>query len=246
MVQFDIITLFPRIFDSALQESIVKRAQQNGLIQINIHNLRDYTSDKHHTADDCPYGGGAGMVMKVEPIVKAIEDIKIRAEAARTILLSPQGKILNQEVSQRLSICKQILLVCGRYEGVDERVHAFVDEEISIGDYILTGGEFAALVVIDSVARLVPGVVGDSASVNEDTFSNGLLKYPQYTRPENFQGMEVPEVLISGNHAKIRMWRKTEALKKTLQRRPDLLAKAALSDEDIKLLHNIQKSSKRS
>ena len=246
MVQFDIITLFPRIFDSALQESIVKRAQQNGLIQINIHNLRDYTADKHHTADDCPYGGGAGMVMKVEPIVKAIEDIKIRSEAARTILLSPQGKILNQEVSQRLSICKQILLVCGRYEGVDERVHAFVDEEISIGDYILTGGEFAALVVIDSVARLVPGVVGDSASVNEDTFSNWLLKYPQYTRPENFRGMEVPEVLISGNHAKIRMWRKTEALKKTLQRRPDLLTKAALSDEDIKLLHNIQKSSKRS
>jgi len=246
MVQFDVITLFPGIFDSPLQESIVKRAQQKNLIRINVHNLRDYTLDKHHTADDCPYGGGAGMVMKVEPIVRAIEDIKVYDETAHTILLTPQGGLFSQKVAQRLSTCSQIIMVCGRYEGVDERAYSFADEELSIGDYILTGGETAALVIIDAVSRLVPGVVGDRASVTEDTFSNWLLKYPQYTRPESFRDITVPEVLVSGDHGKIREWRKIEALKKTLKRRPDLLAKAALSDEDIKLLHTIQESSKRS
>jgi len=236
MVQFDIITLFPRIFDSPLQESILKRAQQKQLLRIAVHNLRDYTDDKHHTADDTPYGGGAGMVMKIEPLVKAIEHIKQCSASARTVLLTPQGNLFNQETAQRLSTVSNSIIVCGRYEGIDERILSFVDEEVSIGDYVLTGGEAAALVVIDAVARLVPGVVGDRASVLEDTFANSLLKYPQYTRPCSFRGLDVPEVLMSGDHARITAWRRTEALKKTVRKRPDLLEGAGLSDSDRKVV----------
>jgi tRNA (guanine37-N1)-methyltransferase len=244
MVQFDIITLFPGMFDSPLQESILKKAQQNGLIRISIHDLREYTNDKHRTADDSPYGGGPGMVMKVEPIVKAIEKIRSSNEYARTILLTPQGGLFNQTAAQRFSTYAQILIVCGRYEGVDERVLQFVDEEVSIGDYVLTGGEIPALVIIDAVARLVPEVVGDRSSVEDDTFSNWLLKYPQYTRPSSFKGLEVPDVLMSGDHKKIKNWRSTEALKKTLERRPDLLTKAALTDEEKTFINTIQQSKK--
>jgi tRNA (guanine37-N1)-methyltransferase len=242
MVQFDIITLFPRMFDSPLQESIIKKAQQKGLINISVHDLRGYTEDKHKTTDDYPYGGGSGMVMKVEPIVKAIEAIKSASGKTRTILATPQGATFSQETAQRLSTYSQILIVCGRYEGVDERVLSFVDEEISIGDYVLTGGEIAVMVIIDTVARLVPGVVGDMSSVLEDTFSNSLLKYPQYTRPGKFRELEVPEVLVSGDHSKVKKWRRAEALKRTLQRRPDLLKRAVLTDEDREVLNKIKKS----
>lgn len=244
MVQFDIITLFPGMFDSPLQESILKKAQQNGLIRISIHNLRDYTDDKHRTADDSPYGGGAGMVMKVEPIVQAIEKIKSSDVKARTVLLTPQGVLFNQATAQRFSSFSRILIVCGRYEGVDERVLQFVDEEVSIGDYVLTGGEIPALVIIDSVARLVPEVVGDRSSVEDDTFANWLLKYPQYTRPSDFRGLEVPDVLMSGDHKKIKNWRSTEALKKTLEKRPDLLNRAVLTEEERTFINTIQQSKK--
>ncbi len=239
MIRFDIITLFPRMFDSPLQESLLKKAQERGLIEIVVHDLRDWTQDRHRTADDTAYGGGAGMVMKVGPIVKAIESIRKVPATSRAVLLTPQGKPFSQDVAGEFSSYTQLVFVCGRYEGVDERVLSFVDDEVSIGDFILSGGEIAAMVVIDAVSRLVPGVVGDEASVREDTFSNGLLKYPQYTRPPSFRDLNVPDVLMSGDHEKIRRWRRQEALKKTLQRRPDLLEKAGLSDKDATFLKSI-------
>ena len=239
MIRFDIITLFPRMFDSPLQESLLQKARDRGLIEIVVHDLRTWTEDRHRTADDTAYGGGAGMVMKVGPIVKAIESIRKAPDTSRAVLLTPQGKPFSQDVASRLSSYNQLVFVCGRYEGVDERVLSFVDDEVSIGDFILSGGEIAALVVIDAVSRLVPGVVGDEASVREDTFSSGLLKYPQYTRPPSFRDLGVPEVLMSGDHEKIRRWRRQEALKKTLQRRPDLLDKAGLSDKDTAFLKSI-------
>jgi tRNA (guanine37-N1)-methyltransferase len=241
MVQFDIVTLFPGMFDSPLAESILCKARERGLIRVNVHNLRDYTEDRHRTADDMPYGGGAGMVMKIEPIVAAVEALQASGPA-RTVLTSPQGARFDQETARRLSALDRLILICGRYEGVDERVLAFVDEELSLGDYILTGGEPAALVIVDAVARLVPGVVGHEASVLEDTLANSLLKYPQYTRPGSFRGLDVPPVLLSGDHEKIRRWRRQEALRKTLTRRPDLLGSAQLTEEDRKLLTTIEKS----
>ncbi len=240
MVHFDIITIFPQMFVSPLGESILKKAQLQGLIKINIHNLRDYTTDKHHTTDDTPYGGGAGMVMKVEPIVAAIENLKSQHNA-RTILMTPQGEPFAQKTAERLSIYSQLVLVCGRYEGVDERVQSFVDEQLSIGDYILTGGELAAMVIIDAVSRLIPGVVGESVSVAEDSISCSLLKYPEYTRPRMFRGLKVPEVLLSGDHKKISRWRRAEALKKTFHRRPDLLQQASLTDEDKNLVETLKR-----
>ena len=227
------------MFDSPLQESLLKKAQERGLIEIVVHDLRDWTQDRHRTADDTAYGGGAGMVMKVGPIVKAIESIRKVPATSRAVLLTPQGKPFSQDVAGEFSSYTQLVFVCGRYEGVDERVLSFVDDEVSIGDFILSGGEIAAMVVIDAVSRLVPGVVGDEASVREDTFSNGLLKYPQYTRPPSFRDLDVPEVLMSGDHEKIRRWRRQETLKKTLQRRPDLLEKAGLSDKDATFIKSI-------
>ena len=238
MIHFDIITLFPQMFISPLGESILKRAQQNGLIKIGIHQLRDHTDDKHHVTDDTPYGGGAGMVMKVEPIVKSIEQLK-RPGQTRVILMSPQGAMFSQGAAERLSACAHLILVCGRYEGVDERIQFFIDEELSIGDYILTGGELASLVIIDAVSRLVPGVVGEPTSVVEDTFSGSLLKYPQYTKPRSFRGLEVPPVLLGGDHQKIYRWRRAEALKKTRHKRPDLLRQASLTEEDKKVLQEV-------
>jgi tRNA (guanine37-N1)-methyltransferase len=240
MIQFDIITIFPQMFVSPFGESILQKAQSRDLIKIVIHNVRDYTSDKHLTTDDTPYGGGAGMVMKVEPLVTAIEDVKSQHNA-RAILLTPQGALFTQKTAERLSTYSQLVLVCGRYEGMDERVQFFVDEELSIGDYILTGGEFAAMVIVDTVSRLIPGVVGERISVLEDSLSCSLLKYPQYTRPQNFRGLEVPDILLSGDHKKIIRWRRAEALKKTFHRRPDLLQHASLNGEDEKFLHELKK-----
>ncbi len=242
MVQFDIITLFPSMFESPLSEGIISKAQKKGLIDIRVHDLREYTEDRHRTADDTPYGGGAGMVMKAEPFVRAIEAIKLPTGNTRTVFLTPQGALLKQERAKKLSTYSQLIILCGRYEGIDERVLSFVDEEISIGDFVLTGGEIAAMAVLDVVARLVPGVVGDAASVSEDTFSNSLLKYPQYTRPDNFRGLSVPEILLSGDHKKIAEWRSAESLKRTLKRRPDLIEKADLTDKEKKQLENIKES----
>jgi len=248
MVTFEIITVFPAMFASPLNESILKRAREKGLLNTVIHNLRDYTQDKHQVTDDAPYGGGAGMIMKVEPLVAAIE--RIRTTSSRTLLLSPQGKRFDQEDAKRFAHLQHILLVCGHYEGLDERIKCFVDEEISIGDYILTGGEIAALVIVDAVTRLIPGVLGDSTSAWEETFNDSLLEYPQYTRPRIFRELEVPEVLLSGNHKEIGTWRRQESLKKTLQRRPDLLERTPLSIEERtmlkKLMENYTESGGRS
>ncbi len=238
MVRFDIITLFPRMFDSPLQESILYKARQAGLIAVGLHDLREYTRDRHRTADDTPYGGGAGMVLKVEPLVAAIEAIRSPSGKTRTVLTSPQGEKFTQAAACRLSGFEQVVIVCGRYEGFDERVLGYVDEEISLGDYVVTGGELAAMVLVDAVARHVPGVVGDEESVAGDSLANGLLKYPQYTRPPEFRGAGVPDVLLSGDHKKIERWRRAASLERTLARRPDLLESAKLSDEDRKVLLN--------
>ncbi len=241
-MKFDILTLFPNMFSSPLRESILGKAIEKGLIQIRTVNIRDFTSDKHQVVDDTPYGGGQGMVMKVEPIARAIESVKAQNPSAWTVYLTPQGKPLHQDLARRLSTQPHLILLCGRYEGVDERVReSLVDEEISIGDYVLTGGELAAMVVIDAVSRFIPGVLGSDRSAEEDSFYNSLLEYPQYTRPPNFRGHCVPEVLLSGNHSAISLWRRKEALRQTSLRRPDLLAKAELTEEDKKLLEEILK-----
>jgi tRNA (guanine37-N1)-methyltransferase len=241
-MKFDILTLFPNMFSSPLRESILGKAMEKGLIEIRTINIRDFTSDKHQVVDDTPYGGGQGMVMKVEPIARAIESVKAQNPSAWTVYLTPQGKPLHQDLARRLSTQPHLILLCGRYEGVDERVReSFVDEEISIGDYVLTGGELAAMVVIDAVSRFIPGVLGSDRSAEEDSFYNSLLEYPQYTRPPNFRGVCVPEVLLSGNHSAISVWRRKEALRRTSLRRPDLLAKAELTEEDKKLLEEILK-----
>ena len=226
MLRFTVITIFPQMLDSALGHSILKKAQEKGLIGVDQVDLRHYTTDRHHVTDDYPYGGGQGMVMKPEPLVAALEDAKKKNSQARVILLAPEGRIFTQSVAERLANEQEIVLVCGRYEGVDERVKAFVDEEISIGDYTLSGGEPAANVVIDAVSRLIPGVLGNEVSALDESFTNGLLEYPQYTRPEEFRGMKVPEVLLSGDHERIKQWRRAQSIALTRERRPDLLAKA--------------------
>jgi tRNA (guanine37-N1)-methyltransferase len=216
------------------------RAVEKGLIQIQTINIRDFTQDKHRVVDDAPYGGGQGMVMKVEPIARTIESVKSQNPSARTIYLTPQGKPFHQALARRLSTQSHLILLCGRYEGVDERARElFVDEEISIGDYVLTGGELAAMVLVDAVSRLIPGVLGSDRSAEEDSFFNSLLEYPQYTRPVDFRGSRVPEVLLSGNHSSISQWRRREAIRRTSLRRPDLLAKANLTDEDKRLLEEV-------
>jgi tRNA (guanine37-N1)-methyltransferase len=225
MLSFTVITIFPKMLDSVLSHGILRKAQEKGLIRVEMVNLRDYTTDRHHTTDDSPYGGGQGMVMKPEPLVAAIEEIRRQSQRPRVVLLSPHGGGFSQQHALRLSQEQQIVLICGRYEGIDERVKAFVDEEISIGDYTLSGGEPAAAVVIDTVARLVPGVLGNENSAAEESFTDGLLEYPQYTRPEIFRGMEVPDVLLSGDHERIKQWRHERSLEITRERRPDLFAK---------------------
>jgi tRNA (guanine37-N1)-methyltransferase len=238
---FDILTIFPEVFRSPLSESLIKKALDKGILQVRIWNLRDFTEDKHRTTDDYPYGGGAGMVMKADPIFRAVEEIRTSNPEARTLLLTPQGERFHQGLARGLSEQKHWILICGRYEGLDERVRlGVVDREISIGDYVLNGGEIPALVFLEVISRYVPGFLGSEQSVEEETFSDGLLEYPQYTRPPVIRGMEVPEVLLSGNHAEIKRWRRRESLKRTYLRRPDLLEKADLSEEDLEYLAELK------
>ncbi len=220
----DILTLFPKMFEGIFEESIIKRAQKKGKVKIRIHNLRDWSKDKHKKVDDKPFGGGPGMVFLPQPLFDAIGDLK--SPKARVILLTPQGKTLNQKIAKRLSRLKHLILVCGHYEGVDERFRqSIVTDEISLGDFILTGGEIPAMALVESVARLIPGVVGDEDSLKFESFTSELLEYPQYTRPASFKGRQVPDILLSGDHRKIEQWRKQMALKRTKKRRPDLYKK---------------------
>ena len=225
-MRIDILTLCPEVCRAPLSESMMKRAQESGVLDLRIHNLRDWTSDKHHVVDDAPFGGGQGMVMKPEPIFAAVEDLKSKIENrnSKIILMSPAGRKLDQKMAQEFSIESHLIIICGHYEGVDHRViEHLVDAEISIGDYVLTNGAIAAVVFVDAVVRLVPGVLGDEQSAVDDSFSGGLLEGPQYTRPSDFRGMKVPEVLLSGNHGEIAKWRKDQAKERTRRNRPDLL-----------------------
>lgn len=241
MVRFSVLTLFPEIFDSPLKVSILGRAIEGGKICVDIINLRDFAKGRHRVVDDKPFGGGKGMLIKPEPVIDAINSIKSTSPGAWVILLSPYGLTFNQEVAKSLSKKNHLLLVCGHYEGIDERVRHFIDEEISLGDFVLTGGEVAALAIIDAVSRLVPNVLGSYSSLEEESFSNGILEYPQYTRPREYKGYKVPEVLLSGHHKRIRQWRRKQALLRTLILRPDLLEKAKLEKEDIDFLIEICK-----
>jgi tRNA (guanine37-N1)-methyltransferase len=239
-VHIDVLTLFPEMFLGIFDLGIMKRAIDQKLVSIGVHNIRDYTHDKHHTADDYPYGGGAGMVLKPEPIFEAVESIEKKA-GTPIILLSPQGRLFTQRVAQELASHSQLILICGHYEGVDERVREHLaSDEISIGDYVLSGGELAAMVVIDGVFRLVPGVLGSEASPLDDSHVGGLLEYPQYTRPPQYRGWPVPEVLLSGNHAQISRWRREQAIRRTLEQRPELLTRAELSSEEEHLVERLR------
>ena len=239
-MQFHIITIFPECFTSPLSTGLLQKAQDKAILSFCVHNLRDYAPGKHRSTDDSPYGGGWGMVMTPEPLVNAVEAVSRPLHNPRRIFLSPQGQSLSQAKTAELAAYEALILVCGRYEGVDERILAFVDEEISIGDYIVSGGEVAALVLIDAVARLVPGVVGRKESTEDESFSTGLLEYPHYTRPEEFRGMPVPHVLLSGHHAEISDWRRRQSLLRTQKRRPDLLKKADLKPAEKGWLEQIQ------
>ena len=231
-MKFDIVTIFPRMFDQPLAEGVVARGVEAGVIDLKVHDLRDFTTDRHRVVDDVPYGGGPGMVMKPEPFFRAAEHIRAtRGEPRAVLLTSPQGRRLTQVEAARLAGLEHVVILCGRYEGIDDRVRQQVaTEEISIGDYVMSGGELAALVIVDVVSRLVPGVVGDQRSVEADSFSRGLLDYPHYTRPAQFQGVMVPEVLLSGHHLEIARWRAREAVRRTMALRPELLASAALDE----------------
>lgn len=241
-MRIDIVSLFPDMFAGPFGHSILKRAQEADLLHINIVNPREFTFDKHHTVDDTPFGGGSGMVMKPEPMFRAVDSIiqSSNITSRRIVLMCPSGYRLDQAKVKELASYEQLILLCGHYEGIDERVRLhLVDEAISIGDYVLTGGELPAMVVVDSVARMLPGVLGSSSSAPQDSFYNGLLEYPQYTRPREFEGMEVPEIILSGDHAKINRWRRKQSLKNTFERRPDLLRNKELSLDDAKLLAEI-------
>jgi tRNA (guanine37-N1)-methyltransferase len=239
-VDIDILTLFPEVFQGVFNFGIFQRAVEQKLVNIAVHNIRDYTHDKHHTADDYSYGGGAGMVLKPDPIFEAVESIEKEAETP-VILLSPQGRLFCQKVAQELSTYRRLILICGHYEGVDERVSEhLVTDEISVGDYVLSGGEPAAIVVIDAVVRLLPGVLGSAESLVDDSHVGGLLEYPQYTRPPVFRGWSVPEVLLSGNHAQIAQWRREQAIRRTMKRRPELLDKAELSPKEKRLIEKLR------
>ncbi len=251
-MKIHILTLFPGMFVGPFSESIIKRAQDRGLVEIAIHNIRDYTADRHHVVDDSPYGGGPGMVLKPEPLFEAVVAVKSeRGECGESergkselpvLLLTPQGRLFDQRAAEELAKYEEMILICGHYEGVDERVREhLVTDEISIGDYILSGGELAAMVVVDALVRQLPGVLGSGESVGEDSHSSGLLEYPQYTRPQSFRGWEVPEVLLSGNHAAIARWRREQSLRRTIRRRPDLLERAALSDEERRLVAQMER-----
>ncbi|HOJ26801.1 MAG TPA: tRNA (guanosine(37)-N1)-methyltransferase TrmD [Candidatus Saccharicenans sp.] len=246
-MRFDIITIFPGILESVFSAGIIKKAQDKGMIDIKVHDLRDYTADKHRQVDDRPYGGLEGMVFKPEPVFRAVESLKQADKSSRVLLLTPQGKLFNSALAEELAGYDQVILICGRYEGVDERVSDYlVDEEISIGDYVLSGGELAAAVVVEAVSRFVPGVVGREESVRHDSFATGLLDFPQYTRPRDYRGYKVPSVLFSGDHQKIARWRLKKSLEKTLAKRPDMLKSRKLSAEEEKLLSEILEERKES
>ncbi|MFZ5631625.1 MAG: tRNA (guanosine(37)-N1)-methyltransferase TrmD [Bacillota bacterium] len=240
-MQIDILTLFPEMFSGPFDTSIIKRAREKSLLSVELINIRDFSRNKHRTVDDTPYGGGAGMVISAEPIFEAADWIKSRrGSTGRFIYMSPAGDTLNQDMVRRLASEKHLVLLCGHYEGIDERVREeLVTDEISIGDYVLTGGELPAMVLVDAVTRLIPGVLGEAASAEEDSFSDGLLEYPHYTRPRVYRGLEVPEVLLNGHHEQIRLWRRRQSLLRTLERRPDLLAGAGLTGEDRVILKQI-------
>lgn len=246
-MRFEVFTLLPEVFPPYLESSILQRARQRGLIDVRVHNLRDYTHDRHHTTDDTPYGGGGGMVMKPEPVFEAVESVlgldpaRAQPSPAPIILLTPQGRVFTQRVAEELARLEHIALLCGRYEGVDERIREhLVTEEISIGDYVLTGGELPALIMIDAVTRLLPGVLGDPTGAQDDSHAMGLLEYPHYTKPPEFRGWKVPEVLQTGNHARIEQWRREQALLRTYHRRPDMLDKAELTDKDRKYIEGLR------
>lgn len=240
-MHFHIVALFPELFASVIETTMLKKGQERGALQFTFYDIRAFATDKHRVTDDTPYGGGQGMVMKPEPLTAAIEATGSGAQRPRRVLLCPQGPPLSETRARALAAHPQLALICGRYEGVDERVRAYVDEELSIGDYVLSGGEIAAIVVIDAVARFVPGVLGCAQSAEEESFGAHLLEYPQYTRPDVFRGARVPDVLLSGDHQAIARWRRQEALRRTWERRPDLLQKAELSDEDRAFLATLQR-----
>ena len=235
-MRFHILTIFPHMFDSPFAEGTVKRAKDKGLLDIGVTDIRSFTHDRHRTVDDYIFGGGAGMLMKPEPVFEAMEATRVSArldDSAPVVLLSPQGRRLTQAIVEEMALESDVVLICGRYEGVDERIRKHVaTDELSVGDYVLSGGELAAMVLVEAVARLIAGVVGSVESTEDDSFTTGLLQHPQYTRPAEFRGWEVPEVLLSGNHAEIELWRRRESLRRTFERRPDLLETAALSDEE--------------
>jgi len=256
-MRINVITIFPEMIANAVGYGVVKRAQENGLLEIVVHNLRDFAHNPHRSVDDYCYGGGAGMLMKPEPLFEAVKSISPQAlksprtrgseqtsaasDDTKIILLSPQGELFTQDMARRLSLVDHMILICGRYKGVDERVHQnLITDEISIGDYILSGGEVPALVLIDAVSRLIPGALGDYESAQDDSFSEGILDCPHYTRPAEYQGMRVPEVLLSGNDKRIREWQRQQALMRTFQRRPDLLRSAPLSEEDLEFLKTLK------
>lgn len=238
---FDVFSLLPHVIQPYLEASILQRAIQNKLLEVHLHDIRAWTTDKHHVTDDAPFGGGGGMVMKPEPIFSAVEDVLGSPPGCPVILLTPQGRTYNQQIAQEMAALPRIALLCGRYEGIDERVREhLVTDEISIGDYVLTGGEIPALLLIDSIARLIPGALGDPDGAMDDSFASGLLEYPHYTRPAEFRGWRVPDVLLSGNHAQIERWRRDQALIRTYHRRPDLLYKVELSKKDKQFLEMLE------
>jgi len=253
-MQFDVFTILPEVFPTYLDTSILKKARDRGLIDVRVHNIREYAPDKHHTTDDTPYGGGGGMVMKPEPIFEAIESVLGFAvpssqpgsvadarQGNPIVLLTPQGRVFTQKVAEELSRYEQIALLCGRYEGIDERIREhLVTDEISVGDYVLTGGELPALLLIDAVSRLIPGVLGDPTGAQDDSHAMGLLEYPHYTKPSEFRGWKVPDVLLSGDHGRIEQWRREQALTRTFHKRPDMLEKAELSGKDMKFVEGLK------
>ncbi len=242
-MNFDVISLFPAMFSSPIGESILGKALERGLISFEAHNLRDWATGRHQVTDDAPYGGGNGMLLKPEPVFAAVEEIRSRRPASKVVMLTPQGKRFDQREASELASCDGLIFLCGRYEGFDERIRQnLVDLEYSIGDYVLTGGELGAMVMIDAVSRLLPGVLGGRDSACADSFSDGLLEHPHYTRPAEFRGMSVPEILLSGDHGRIARWRREQQLERTLARRPDLLDSAPLSDEDRRFLDGLKQS----
>ena len=240
-MEIKVFTIFPEMFDAPLNASLLGKAREKGILEMEVINFRDYSTDKHRAVDDTPYGGGAGMVLQPFPVVAALRaNLDLNEEDLEVILVTPQGAVFDQKAAIELSKKKKLAFICGHYEGFDERIRKFVTKEYSIGDYVLTGGELPAMVMIDTICRLVPGVIKEQASFEDDSFYNGLLEYPQYTRPRDFEGMEVPEVLLNGHHEQIRIWRKKESLRRTWQRRPDLLAKYELDKEEEKLLAEVK------